>query len=69
MIELKAYCIVCEMNVTGKLLEIIKLDSGKHLFKGECSICFWEIKRIMPSVLPTNLKQELIKGLDNGSEI
>ena len=69
MIELKAYCIVCEINVTGKLLEIIKLDSGKHLFKGECPICFWEIKRIMPSVLPTNLKQELIMSIDKNLEI
>ena len=69
MIELKAYCLVCEVNVVGKLLEVIKLDSGKHLFKGECSICFWEIKRIMPEVLPTNLKQELITDLDNTSEI
>ena len=69
MIELKAYCVVCEINVTGKLLEIIKLDSGKHLFKGECSICFWEIKRIMPSVLPTNLKQELIMSIDKNLEI
>lgn len=59
MINLKAYCLLCGINVTGKLLEIIRLESGKHLFRGECPVCFYEIKRIMPE----NLKDIL----DNGS--
>jgi hypothetical protein len=41
-----AYCIVCKSNVVGKLTEIIALDSGKWLYKGECPDCLHEIKRI-----------------------
>jgi hypothetical protein len=42
-----AYCIVCKSNVVGKLKEIIALDSGKWLYKGECPDCLHEIKRIV----------------------
>ena len=47
-INLSAFCISCNKNVDGRLTEMIVLDSGKWLYKGECSYCFYEIKRIIP---------------------
>jgi hypothetical protein len=49
-ITLDAFCVICNKNVLGKLTEMIVLDSGKWLYKGECPNCFYEIKRIMPKV-------------------
>ena len=46
-IKLSAYCILCKQNVEGRLTEMIVLESGKWLHKGECPNCFYEIKRIM----------------------
>jgi hypothetical protein len=33
--------------VVGRLTEMIALDSGKWLYKGECPNCLYEIKRIV----------------------
>jgi hypothetical protein len=46
-IKLNAYCVICKQNVEGKLTEMIVLESGKWLYKGECPDCFYEIKRII----------------------
>ena len=46
-IKLNAYCVFCKQNVEGRLTEMIVLESGKWLHKGECLICSYEIKRII----------------------
>ena len=43
---IEAYCIVCKKSVSGQVKEFLKTDSGKWLYVGNCSICFYEIKRI-----------------------
>jgi hypothetical protein len=48
--EISAYCRYCEMVTSGKVTAVTRLDSGNHLYLGECSICCYEIKRIVPKV-------------------
>jgi hypothetical protein len=50
MKDISAYCKYCEAVTTGKVTAILKLESGNHLYSGECSICLYEIKRIVPKV-------------------
>ena len=45
---LSAFCVPCNKNVEGRLTEMVVLDSGKWLYKGECPDCLYEIKRIIP---------------------
>jgi hypothetical protein len=46
--EIKAYCCFCETVTGGKVTAIKMLESGNYLYVGECSICCYEIKRIVP---------------------
>lgn len=45
---LSAFCVPCNKNVEGRLTEMVILDSGNWLYKGECPDCLYEIKRIVP---------------------
>jgi hypothetical protein len=45
---LNAFCVLCNKSVEGKLTEMVVLDSGNYLHKGECPNCYYEIKRIVP---------------------
>ena len=47
-IKLNAFCVLCKKNVSGRLTEMVVLDSGNWLYKGECPDCCYEIKRIIP---------------------
>ena len=47
-VTLSAFCVICNKNVDGRLTEMVVLDSGKWLYKGECPNCLYEIKRIVP---------------------
>ena len=47
-IKLNAFCISCNKNIEGRLTEMVILDSGNWLYIGECSVCYYEIKRIIP---------------------
>lgn len=47
-IKLKAFCVSCNKNVEGRLTEMVVLDSGNWLYKGECPECYYEIKRVVP---------------------
>jgi len=47
-ISLSAFCVFCNKNVEGAIEEIVVLDSGNELHIGKCSICYHEIKRIIP---------------------
>jgi hypothetical protein len=44
-----AYCKYCGIAVTGKVNAITELDSGNYLYIGECEICLYEIRRIVPN--------------------
>jgi hypothetical protein len=46
--KLSAFCVLCNKNVEGRLTEMVVLDSGNWLHIGECPICYYEIKRIIP---------------------
>jgi len=46
--ELKAYCKYCETVTEGKITAIRRLESGNYMHVGECSVCCYEIKRIVP---------------------
>jgi predicted DCC family thiol-disulfide oxidoreductase YuxK len=48
MKEFDAYCRYCEMVVRGKTTGINQLESGNYLYIGECLICLYEIRRIVP---------------------
>jgi hypothetical protein len=48
MKEFEAYCKYCEMVVKGKTTAITELESGNYLYIGECLICCYEIRRIVP---------------------
>ena len=48
MKEFDAYCKYCEMVVRGKTTGIDLLESGNYLYIGECLICCYEIRRIVP---------------------
>ena len=48
MLTFNAYCLSCLINVEGKVNKIKALDSGKKLYVGECPICCFEIKRVVP---------------------
>lgn len=52
MKEFNAYCKYCEMVVTGKTNVITELESGNYLYVGECLICCYEIRRIVPRKKP-----------------
>ena len=43
-----AYCRYCSMVVSGKVNAITELESGNYLYVGECLICLYEIRRIVP---------------------
>ena len=45
-IKINAYCILCKKVVSGSVKEIVPLESGKWLYKGDCDECLYEIKRI-----------------------
>ena len=45
-IKINAYCTLCKKVVSGSVKEIVKLDSGKWLYRGDCDECAYEIKRI-----------------------
>lgn len=47
-VKLSAFCVSCNKNVEGRLTEMVILDSGNWLHIGECPICYYEIKRIIP---------------------
>ena len=47
-IKLSAFCVLCNKNVEGRLTEMVVLDSGNWLHIGECPICYYEIKRVIP---------------------
>lgn len=48
MKEFSAYCRFCEMVVTGRTTVVSELESGNYLYLGECLICLYEIRRIVP---------------------
>jgi arginyl-tRNA--protein-N-Asp/Glu arginylyltransferase len=45
---MSAFCVSCNKNVEGRLTEMVVLDSGNWLYRGECPDCYYEIKRIIP---------------------
>lgn len=45
-IKINAYCVLCKRVVSGKVKEMIALESGKWLYKADCDECCYEIKRI-----------------------
>lgn len=45
--NINAYCLACSKAVEGKVNKIEKLKSGNYLYIGECSLCSYEIKRIV----------------------
>ena len=45
---MSAFCVLCNKNVDGRLTEMVVLDSGNWLYRGECPDCYYEIKRIVP---------------------
>ena len=48
MSSLRAYCTYCETVTDGKVTRIKMLESGNYIHFGECGICSYEIKRIVP---------------------
>jgi hypothetical protein len=54
MNEFDAYCRYCEMVVRGKTTAINALESGNYLYIGECLICCYEIRKIVPKNKITN---------------
>jgi Uri superfamily endonuclease len=50
MKEFDAYCKYCEMVVKGKTTAVNELESGNYIYIGECLICCYEIRRIIPKV-------------------
>lgn len=48
MKSFNAYCHYCHVNVEGKITAITALESGNWIVIGECLICCYEIKRIIP---------------------
>lgn len=48
MKEFDAYCKYCEVVVRGKTTAVKELESGNYLYIGECLICLYEIRRIVP---------------------
>jgi hypothetical protein len=45
------------MTVTGNVNVITELESGNYLYVGECLICCYEIRRIIP-------KDKIINPID-----
>jgi hypothetical protein len=58
MKKFNAYCKFCEKAVDGKIIAISELESGNYLYLGECLICFYEIKRIVPINEKSEAKRE-----------
>jgi len=68
MKEFDAYCKYCEMVVRGKTTAINALESGNYLYIGECLICLYEIRRIVPKLkhidYPESWYRQTPKGID-----
>ena len=47
MKEIDAYCRYCSKVSKGKITAVSELESGSYLYIGECSLCLYEIKRIV----------------------
>lgn len=50
MKEIDAYCRYCSKLSKGKITAVTELESGNYLYIGECSLCLYEIRRIVPKV-------------------
>jgi hypothetical protein len=50
MKEIDAYCRYCSKLSKGKTTAVTELESGNYLYIGECSLCLYEIRRIVPKV-------------------
>jgi hypothetical protein len=50
MKEIDAYCRYCNKVSKGKTTAVSELESGNYLYIGECSLCLYEIRRIVPKV-------------------
>jgi hypothetical protein len=70
MKDISAYCTFCGMVVKGKTTAISVLASGNYLYVGECAICCYEIKRIVPksknTPYPESWYRHYPKGMDRG---
>lgn len=68
MKEFDAYCKYCEMVVRGKTTAINALESGNYLYIGECLICLYEIRRIVPKLkhidYPESWYRQTPKGIN-----
>jgi hypothetical protein len=47
MKEIDAYCRYCSKVSKGKITAVSELESGNYLYIGECSLCLYEIRRIV----------------------
>ena len=65
MKEFSAYCKYCSMVVSGKVNAITELESGNYLYVGECLLCLYEIKRIVPKDKSTTLNNTDLNGYDD----
>ena len=57
MKEFNAYCKYCQILVKGKVTAITELESGNYLYIGECQVCLYEIRRIVPNKKTLDLNQ------------
>lgn len=67
---INAFCVSCHENVEGSIKEIVPLESGKHLHRGQCPKCLNEIKRIVPkNNLGSHNGRRAVSETDNVSPI
>ncbi len=68
MKEFDAYCKYCEIVVRGRTTAINALESGNYLYIGECLICLYEIRRIVPKLkhidYPESWYRQTPKGMN-----
>jgi hypothetical protein len=66
--EFDAYCKYCEIVVRGRTTAINALESGNYLYIGECLICLYEIRRIVPKLkhidYPESWYRQTPKGMN-----
>lgn len=67
--EFHAYCRYCSKLSKGKITSITKLESGNYLYIGECSVCLYEIKRIVPKSKNTLYSGSWLRQTPKGMDL
>lgn len=67
--EFEAYCRYCSNLSKGKITAITELESGNYLYIGECIICLYEIKRIVPKSKNTSYPESWLRQTPKGMDL